>query len=104
MVENISFELRNENGNLASFNVQSITFRLSIKEVRIALIPIKRRVKGFGFQRALRTADVQDKNQTTVANDVTVTIESIYLYVPNFIPEPETQVMFNDQKKFYIII
>ena len=29
----ICFKLKNENGNLVSFNGQSITFRLSIKEV-----------------------------------------------------------------------
>ena len=29
----INFNLKNENGNLVSLNVQSITFRLSIKEV-----------------------------------------------------------------------
>ena len=29
----INFKLRNENGNLVSFNGQSIIFRLSIKEL-----------------------------------------------------------------------
>ena len=32
-VSSISFELKNENDELVSFNEQSITFRLSIKEV-----------------------------------------------------------------------
>ena len=32
-VSSISFKLKNENGDLVSFNGQSITFRLSIKEV-----------------------------------------------------------------------
>ena len=32
-ISNISFKLRNENGEIVSFNGQSITFRLSIKEV-----------------------------------------------------------------------
>ena len=31
VISSISFELKNENGNLVSFNGQSITFRLSIK-------------------------------------------------------------------------
>ena len=33
LISNISFKLRNENGEIVSFNGQSITFRLSIKEV-----------------------------------------------------------------------
>ena len=33
IISSISFKLRNEDGNLVSFNGQSITFRLSIKEI-----------------------------------------------------------------------
>ena len=33
IASSISFKLKNENENLVSFNVQSITFRLSIKEI-----------------------------------------------------------------------
>ena len=32
-ISGIRFRLRNENGNLVSFNGQSVTFRLSIKEI-----------------------------------------------------------------------
>ena len=32
-ISEINFKLRNENGNLVSFNGQSVTFRLSIKEL-----------------------------------------------------------------------
>ena len=32
-ISNISFKLKNENGELVSFNGQSITFRLPIKDV-----------------------------------------------------------------------
>ena len=32
-ISSINFKLKNEKGNLVSFNGQSITFRLSIKEV-----------------------------------------------------------------------
>ena len=32
-ISSICFELKNEHGNLVSFNGQSITFRLSIKEI-----------------------------------------------------------------------
>ena len=33
IISSICFTLENENGNLVSFNGQSITFRLSIKEI-----------------------------------------------------------------------
>ena len=33
IISSICFKLKNENGNLVSFNGQSITFRLSIKEI-----------------------------------------------------------------------
>ena len=32
-ISSINFKLKNENGNLVSFNGRSITFRLSIREV-----------------------------------------------------------------------
>ena len=32
-ISNVSFEVKNENGELVSFNGQSITFRLSFKDV-----------------------------------------------------------------------
>ena len=31
-----------------------------------------------------------------MADDINVTINSLYLYVPNLIPNVETQVMFNE--------
>ena len=33
VISSICFELKNENRNLVSFNGQSVTFRLSIKEI-----------------------------------------------------------------------
>ena len=33
VISNINFKLKNENGNLVSFNGQSVTFRLSIKGI-----------------------------------------------------------------------
>ena len=34
LISNISFQLKNEDRNLVSFNGQAITFRLSVKEVQ----------------------------------------------------------------------
>ena len=40
--------------------------------------------------------DLQDIVFTTIANDINVTINSLYLYVPKLIPTTSTQVMFNE--------
>ena len=40
--------------------------------------------------------DLQDIIFTTKANDITVTINSLNLYVPKFVPSTATQVMFNE--------
>ena len=40
--------------------------------------------------------DLQDIVFTTLANDITVTINSLYLFVPQLIPNTQTQVMFNE--------
>ena len=40
--------------------------------------------------------DLQDNIFTTIANDINVTINSLYLFVPILIPNTQTQVMFNE--------
>ena len=44
----------------------------------------------------LKTADLQDIMYTSMADDINVTINSLYLYIPNLIPSVETQLMFNE--------
>ena len=40
--------------------------------------------------------NLQDIVFTTLPNDITVTINSLYLFVPSLIPNSETQVIFNE--------
>ena len=40
--------------------------------------------------------DLQDIIFTTIADDINVTINSLYFYVPQIIPSTSTQVMFNE--------
>ena len=56
----------------------------------------KKITKGLGFHLKLKMTDLQDIVFTTIANDITVTINSLYLYVPQLIPSTSTQVMFNE--------
>ena len=58
----------------------------------------KKITKGLGFELDLRTANrKQDILYTTLGdNDVKVIINSISLFIPQIIPSPETQVIFNE--------
>ena len=52
--------------------------------------------KNLGFHISFRTADLQDIIFTSIANNIIVTIISLYLFVPTLIPNTETQLMFNE--------
>ena len=58
----------------------------------------KKITKGLGFELDLRTSNrKRDILYTTLDDDdVNVTINSISLYMPQLIPSPETQVIFNE--------
>ena len=52
----------------------------------------------------LKTNDLQDFLYTSMADDINVTINNLYLYIPSLIPSVETQLMFNEatQNKYRI--
>ena len=56
----------------------------------------KKVTKNLGFHITLRTADLQDIIFTSIADNINVTIKSVYLFVPTLIPNTETQLMFNE--------
>ena len=56
----------------------------------------KKVTKNLGFHLIFKTADLQDILDTSMADDINVTIKSLYLYIPNLIPSVETQLMFNE--------
>ena len=43
-----------------------------------------------------KRANLKDIIYTSMADDIDVTINSLYLYIPNLIPSVETQLMFNE--------
>ena len=47
----------------------------------------------------MKTNDLQNIIFTTLANDINVTINSLYLFVPILTPNSETQVLFNESIK-----
>ena len=56
----------------------------------------KKVTKNLGFHLSFKTNDLQDIIYTSMTDDINVTFNNLYLYVPNLIPSVETQVMFNE--------
>ena len=52
--------------------------------------------KNLGFHLMFKTANLQDIIYTSMADNINVTFNNLYLHVPNLIPSVETQLMFNE--------
>ena len=52
--------------------------------------------KNLGFHLIFKTANLEDIIYTSMVDDKDVTINSLYLYIPNLIPSVESQLMFNE--------
>ena len=55
--------------------------------------------KKLGFQLVFKTNDFQNIIYTSMTDDINVTINNLYLYVPNLLPDFETQEIFNEAAK-----
>ena len=56
----------------------------------------KKVTKNLGFHLQFKTNDLQEIIYTSMTDDIDVTTNNLYLYVPNLIPSVETQLMFNE--------
>ena len=52
--------------------------------------------KSPGFHLKFKMNDLQDIIFTTIADNINVTLNSLYLYVPKLVPSTATQVMFDE--------
>ena len=52
--------------------------------------------KNLGFHLMFKTNDLQNIIYSSMGDYINMTINDLYLYVPNLIPNVETQVMFNE--------
>ena len=52
--------------------------------------------KSLGFHLSFKTNDLKDVIYTSMTDNIDVTINDLYLYVPTLIPSVETKVMFNE--------
>ena len=82
--------------NHTQANRGNIKGHLSVEHVFGFCKTHKKIIKKLGFHYlTFRTNDLQDILFTTMANDITVTISSLYLFVPILIPDTKTQLIFN---------
>ena len=74
------------NNHTVAANKGKITGQLPLEHIFGFCKTFKKVTKGLGFHISFKTADLQDILFTTIATDINVTINSLYLFVPTFIP------------------
>ena len=57
---------------------------------------LKKVTKNLGFHLTFKTNDLQNIIYSSMGDDINVSIDNLYVYVPNLIPNVETQVKFNE--------
>ena len=76
-------------------NKGKIRCQLALENIFGFCISFKKITKSLGFHISFRRADLQDIIFTSIGGNINVTINSLYLFVPTFTPNTETQLMFN---------
>ena len=84
------------NNHDVAANKGNIRGQLSLEHIFGFCKTFKKITKNLGFHLKFKMNDLQDIVFTTIADDINVTINSLYLYVPKLIPSTTTQVMFNE--------
>ena len=84
------------NNHAVEANKGRIKGHLALEHIFGFCKTFKKITKNLGFHLKVKMNDLQDIVFTTIANDIFVTINSLYLYVPQLIPSTSTQVMFNE--------
>ena len=84
------------NNHAVEVNKGKIKGHLALEHIIEYCKTFKKITKNLGFQLKFKMDDLRDIKFTTIANDIKVTINSLYLYVPILIPNTQTQVMFKE--------
>ena len=82
--------------NLTNANKCKIKGYLYLEDIFGFRKTFKLVTKNLGFHLMFKTNDSQDIIYTSMTDDINVTINKFYLYIPNLIPSVETQVMLNE--------
>ena len=84
------------NNHPQEVNKGKIKGQLALEHIFGFCQKFKKIKKNIGFHLIFKMNDLQDIIFTIIADDINVTINSLYLYVPQLIPSTTTQVMFNE--------
>ena len=84
------------NNHAVEVNKGKIKGQLALEHIFGFCRTFKKITKNLGFHLTFKMNDLQDIIFTTIADDINVTINSLYLYVPQLIPSTSTQLMFNE--------
>ena len=84
------------NNHVVEANKGRIKGQLALEYIFGFCKTFKKITKNLGFHLIFKMNDLQDIIFTTIADDINVTINSLYLYVPQLIPNTQTQLMFNE--------
>ena len=75
---------------------EKINGYLYLEDIFVICKTFKKVTKTLGFHLMFKTANLQDIIYTSMGDDVNVTINRLYLYIPNLIPSVENQIMFHE--------
>ena len=84
------------NNHPQKINEGKIKVQLALEHIFGLCKTFKKITKNLGFHLRFKMNDLQDIVFTTLANDINVTINSLYLFVPILIPKSQTQVILNE--------
>ena len=84
------------NNHVREANKGKIKGQLALEFIFGFCKTFKKITKNLGFHLTFKVNDLQDIIFTTIAVDINVTINSLYLYVRQLIPESQTQLMFKE--------
>ena len=98
-VDNISVKQKLNKNHTNAGNKRKLTWQLPLEHIFGFCRTFKKVSKGFGFHMKFKMADSQDIIYTTTGSNFDLTTNSLSLFVPTFIPDPQTLKMFNDSFK-----
>ena len=77
-------------------NKSKIKGYLNLEDIFGFCKTFKKVTKNVGFHLMFKTNDLKDIILISMGDDIKVTINSLYRYIPKIIPSVQTQLMFNE--------
>ena len=82
--------------NHTDANKEKIKGYLYLEDIFGSCKTFKKVTKNLGFHITFKSNDLQNIIYPSMPDDINVTINNLYVYVPNLLPNVETQLMFNE--------